>query len=445
MLVGDGPLRPTLERLAGEVGADVEFTGFWPAAEVREWLGKAAVVAVPSVTAADGDSEGLPTVILEAQAMGTPVVATRHAGNAEGVVEGRTALLVEERDVPGLAAAPFGTSSNSRGGRECFGAAGRAFVERISTSRGRRRASSDSTTGRASARRQRYPRRRRRAGPEVDRRLGAQRHHLGAGRPGRRQRPAADLRAAAPLGLRGRPVKYSHRALRADDEHPDLLQFMIDVCAGRGPQLWARYRRHPQWLFPPVGNLTTRKGLGRLGRAWTKFISEFPTLYRASRRQAPLVKCIRSNLMLGWLTRHGGARVVLIVRHPGAVIESELRGQWQADRVLEVYRNDDTLHELTQGRYRRLLARSSSPSRRWRRAGWSRTNSRSSTRRPTGHGRALRAAEVLARRRMAAPVPGLEPGERTQRGCARQAIAAKRNEAPSVPRAPQGHRGGCVG
>ena len=156
-------------------------------------------------------------------------------------------------------------------------------------------------------------------------------------------------------------LEYSHRALRVEEEHPDLLQFMADVCAGRGPQLWARYRRHPQWLFPPVGNLTTRKGLGRLQRAWVKFIGEFPTLYRASRRPSPLIKCIRSNLMLGWLTRHGGARVVLIVRHPGAVIESELRGDWKADRVLEVYRKDDTLHEMTQGRYRPLLARSLEP------------------------------------------------------------------------------------
>ena len=128
VLVGDGPLRPSLQRLAGEVGADVEFAGFRPLDEVRQWLGKAAVVAVPSVTAADGDSEGLPTVILEAQAMGTPVVATRHAGNAEGVVEGRTALLVDERDVTGLARALLGFIENPAI-VESFGAAGRAFVE----------------------------------------------------------------------------------------------------------------------------------------------------------------------------------------------------------------------------------------------------------------------------------------------------------------------------
>ncbi len=103
ILIGVGPLRRALELLAKETGADVSFPGFLQPAEVRDWLARASVAVVPSVTAADGNSEGLPTVILEAQAMGTPVVATRHAGNAEGVDEGSSALLVDERDVQGLA------------------------------------------------------------------------------------------------------------------------------------------------------------------------------------------------------------------------------------------------------------------------------------------------------------------------------------------------------
>jgi len=128
VVIGDGPLRPELERLAVHTGADVEFMGFLPLAEVRQWLGRASVVVVPSVTASDGNSEGLPTVILEAQAMGTPVVATRHAGNAEGVAEGRSAILVDERDSQGLSEAiRFFVEHPSA--IESFGAAGRAFVE----------------------------------------------------------------------------------------------------------------------------------------------------------------------------------------------------------------------------------------------------------------------------------------------------------------------------
>ncbi len=128
VLVGDGPLRPGLERLASETGAPVAFTGFLPLPEVKDWLARASVVAVPSVTASNGDSEGLPTVILEAQAMGTPVVATRHAGNAEGVAEGRTALVVGERDVESLANAIRFFLQDAEA-VEAFGSAGRTFVE----------------------------------------------------------------------------------------------------------------------------------------------------------------------------------------------------------------------------------------------------------------------------------------------------------------------------
>ena len=128
VLIGDGPLRRSLERLAAQVGADVQFTGFLPLADVRDWLGRASVVAVPSATAANGDSEGLPTVILEAQAMSTPVVASRHAGNAEGVLEGRSALIVAERDVPGLAEAIRFFVDDPRA-VESFGRVGREFVE----------------------------------------------------------------------------------------------------------------------------------------------------------------------------------------------------------------------------------------------------------------------------------------------------------------------------
>jgi glycosyltransferase involved in cell wall biosynthesis len=127
VLVGDGPLGPRLHRIADETGALVAFTGFLPLPEVRNGLARASVVAVPSVTASNGDSEGLPTVILEAQAMGTPVVATRHAGNAEGVAEGRSALVIAERDVEGLESAIRYFLENPAA-VESFGVAGREFV-----------------------------------------------------------------------------------------------------------------------------------------------------------------------------------------------------------------------------------------------------------------------------------------------------------------------------
>jgi hypothetical protein len=156
-------------------------------------------------------------------------------------------------------------------------------------------------------------------------------------------------------------VKYSHKALSADEEHPDLRQFMADVSAGRRNRLWTRYRRQSRLLFPPAGKLASREGLAGLYRYWEKFLREFPDLRAASRRPAPLFKDIRANLMLGWLARHCDCRTVLILRHPGAVLESEMRGGWNAGSVLDRFRRDPRLHALTGGRYRALLARELSP------------------------------------------------------------------------------------
>jgi colanic acid/amylovoran biosynthesis glycosyltransferase len=105
VIVGDGPLRALLERRARSLGieARVRFTGALPPGEVLRWMQRAWLLAAPSVTAGDGDSEGLPTVLCEAAAAGLPVVATRHSGIPEAVSEGETGLLSPERDVALLA------------------------------------------------------------------------------------------------------------------------------------------------------------------------------------------------------------------------------------------------------------------------------------------------------------------------------------------------------
>jgi colanic acid/amylovoran biosynthesis glycosyltransferase len=104
-IVGDGPLRADLERLAGELQVSCKFLGVQSPATVRQMLPKARLFCLPSVTTASGDREGLPTVLIEAQAMGVPVVSTFHSGIPEGVIDGVTGTLVPERDSDKLAGA----------------------------------------------------------------------------------------------------------------------------------------------------------------------------------------------------------------------------------------------------------------------------------------------------------------------------------------------------
>ncbi|RXS96699.1 glycosyltransferase [Silvibacterium dinghuense] len=98
VLLGDGPLKPELEEEARKLGVKAEFLGMQPHNEVISWMRRAQVLAAPSIVARSGDSEGLPTVMCEAQAMGLPVVSFRGPGVDEAVVHGETALLAAPGD-----------------------------------------------------------------------------------------------------------------------------------------------------------------------------------------------------------------------------------------------------------------------------------------------------------------------------------------------------------
>jgi len=95
-IVGDGPLRQKLEKLAGHLGvADrVTFVGQVPSHEVWEHLNWADVLLHTGVVAPSGDRDGLPNVIAEAMAAGVPVVTSPTAGTTEAVADGQTGVVL---------------------------------------------------------------------------------------------------------------------------------------------------------------------------------------------------------------------------------------------------------------------------------------------------------------------------------------------------------------
>lgn len=103
-LAGGGPLARAYARQAQElrVADRVRFPGFVSAPELPRFLASQDVFVLASVTAADGDKEGTPTVLMEAQAMGLPVVATRHGGIADVVEDEKGGYLVDEGDASAL-------------------------------------------------------------------------------------------------------------------------------------------------------------------------------------------------------------------------------------------------------------------------------------------------------------------------------------------------------
>lgn len=104
VIVGNGPLRKELEEQAELAGKDkIRFLGDKTHEELKVIYASADIFVAPSVTARDGDKEGLGLVILEAMASGLPIVASKSGGITQVIKDGENGLLCEEKCVWQLA------------------------------------------------------------------------------------------------------------------------------------------------------------------------------------------------------------------------------------------------------------------------------------------------------------------------------------------------------
>ncbi len=104
-IAGDGPLWNTCLNLVDylKIGDSVQLPGAINREQWIKFLSNGIAFVQHSLTAENGDSEGTPVAILEAQAAGLPVISTFHAGIADVVINDETGLLTEEKDVEGMA------------------------------------------------------------------------------------------------------------------------------------------------------------------------------------------------------------------------------------------------------------------------------------------------------------------------------------------------------
>ena len=103
-IVGDGSRKQALEQLVIELGLEdtVKLLGWKQQPEIVDILNQSHIFIAPSVTADNGDQEGIPVVLMEAMAMGLPIVSTQHSGIPELVEDGVSGCLAPERDVDAL-------------------------------------------------------------------------------------------------------------------------------------------------------------------------------------------------------------------------------------------------------------------------------------------------------------------------------------------------------
>jgi colanic acid/amylovoran biosynthesis glycosyltransferase len=106
-VIGGGELEEALRAQVARLGLAqrVTLTGPQPQAAVVRAVSEAGALAMPCVVGGDGNRDGLPTVLLEAMALGTPCVSTDVTGIPEVIEDDRTGLLVGQHDAPALAAA----------------------------------------------------------------------------------------------------------------------------------------------------------------------------------------------------------------------------------------------------------------------------------------------------------------------------------------------------
>lgn len=106
-IIGQGTLEKELKQIVTEnpYKDRVEFLGALSHDQYLKEIENAQVFMSPSVTAKNGDQEGLPTVLIEAAAIGRPLIATNYSGIPEIVQDGVNGLLVKEKDVVGISEA----------------------------------------------------------------------------------------------------------------------------------------------------------------------------------------------------------------------------------------------------------------------------------------------------------------------------------------------------
>ena len=152
-------------------------------------------------------------------------------------------------------------------------------------------------------------------------------------------------------------ARYAYAAIQPWERCELLEAFLADAAAGRVHSPWVDYRARTPALFPRPNSLLKPGNLLSWYYTLKRYFRVRAELAPLMRSNETLIKCIRANLMASWLATKMGFRIVLLVRHPCATIESrfQIGDIWDPKPILARYHSDTGLHEQTDGRYFELL------------------------------------------------------------------------------------------
>jgi hypothetical protein len=136
---------------------------------------------------------------------------------------------------------------------------------------------------------------------------------------------------------------YSNAYIPRHADAPDLKSYLDGVFSCKTRSVWSDYRVRPDRMMPTIATFSSvreiRLLLSRYGNLWRNFRK-----YGHSQRSGVITKFIRANLMLGWLEQNFDLSLLFVVRHPGAVVASQLEKGTEWDfRALESFKCDALL------------------------------------------------------------------------------------------------------
>lgn len=162
-----------------------------------------------------------------------------------------------------------------------------------------------------------------------------------------------------PRAIRG-AAQHAHTYLARGDDDEALYRLLCRYFFDDFQSMWADYRIQGNWLYPRPRELTSWSGIKRFLRRIARS-KKYYLRYRTQRQnEQRIVKFIRANMILSWLQEKFDARIVFIIRHPAAVLISQLNSArvWNPYHQIDRYRANTRLQDVLDGPTRNLLFRS---------------------------------------------------------------------------------------
>ena len=153
--------------------------------------------------------------------------------------------------------------------------------------------------------------------------------------------------------------EFAYRYLDATTDAPELYAFLDPFFNGRYPPRWADFRIVSTHPARSASNLASFSGLRRYLRSQAEVIRSVIEFAPQRLHRNRIVKFVRANMMLGWLSARFDARIVFVIRHPAAVILSQMGAPktWNPRKRIQGYRSDERLLENITDPLRSMLFR----------------------------------------------------------------------------------------